>query len=310
MRYFSLALGLGCLLVAAGCNQFQPMQPGPAPQQNVRVPTNTPGAADLIDYLNRNARLVQAIDCRDLDLDASQGSGLSKQSGGLRGWLVCQKQRDFRMGGKVLGKDAVDMGSNSQEFWYWISRAEPPYLFHCSYADLNQGRAQMPFPFQPEWIMEGLGMAEYGPADHYKVNVTAQTLELIEETRSPQGAALRKVTVFSRVPAQGNQPQVVAHILQNANGKEICGAYISEVQQDRSSGAIVPKRLELRWPAEQMSLKMKLSDVTVNPSIAQARAATLFTRPRLTGVQSYDLASRAVDVPGGQVQRTSGVQTR
>src|SRR5436190_22772369 len=190
MRQIPLALGLGGVLLAAGCNQFQPLRPGPAPQQNARVSTATPNAADLIDYLNRNGRLVQALDCSDLDLDASQGSGLRKQEGGLRGWLVCQKPRDFRMGGKVLGKDAVDMGSNNQEFWYWISRAEPPYLFHCSYTDLNQGRARMPFPFQPEWIMEGLGMAEYGPADRFKVNVGPQTVELIEETRSPQGASL------------------------------------------------------------------------------------------------------------------------
>jgi len=306
MRHIPLALGLGGLLCAAGCNQLQPMRPAPAPPQNARVSTATPNAADLIEYLNRNARLVQGIDCADLDLDASQGTGLRKQEGGLRGWLVCQKPRDFRMGGKVLGKDAVDMGSNSQEFWYWISRAEPPYLFHCSYTDLNQGRAQMPFPFQPEWIMEGLGMAEYGPADHFKVNVTPQTVELIEETRSPQGNPLRKVTVFSRGQAQGNQPQVTAHILQDGSGREICGAYVSEVQQDRSSSAIIPKKIELRWPAEQMTLKMKLSDVTVNPSISQQRAAALFTRPKLSGVQTYDLA-RGLDSQGGQVQRTGGI---
>jgi hypothetical protein len=305
MRHLPLALGLGGLLCAAGCNQLQPMKPAQAAPP-ARVSANTPSAADLVDYLNRNARLVQGIDCADLDLDASQGSGFRKQEGGLRGWLVCQKPRDFRMGGKVLGKDAVDMGSNNQEFWYWISRAEPPYLFHCAYTDLNQGRAQMPFPFQPEWIMEGLGMAEYGTPDRYKVNVTAQTVELIEETRSPQGAPLRKVTIFSRVQAQGNQPQITAHILQDGNGREICGAYVSEVQQDRSTSAIIPKRIELRWPAEQMTLKMKLSDVTVNPSISQQRAAALFTRPKLSGVQTYDLA-RGLDSQGGQVQRTGGI---
>jgi hypothetical protein len=302
MRQIPLVLGLGGVLVAAGCNQMQPMRPGPAAQQNTRVSTNAPSAADLVEYMNRNARLVQRIECGDLDMDASQG----RQQVGLRGKLVCQKPRDFRMSGKVLGKDEVDMGSNDQEFWYWIGKAEPPYLFHCSYTDFNQGRARMPFPFQPEWIMEGLGMAEYGAPDHYKVNVTPQTVELIEETRSSQGTPVRKVTVFSRVPAQGNQPQVTAHILQDASGKEICSAHIVEVQQDRATSAIVPRRIELRWPAEQMTLKMKLDQVTVNPSISQQKAAVLFTRPKLTGVQSYDLA-RGLDTQGGQVQRTGGI---
>jgi hypothetical protein len=102
---------------------------------------------------------------------------------------------------------------------------------------------------------------------------------------------------------------VTAHILQDANGKEICGAYITEVQRDRGTEAIVPRRLELRWPAEQMVLKMKLPEVTVNPSIPQQRAGALFTRPRLSGVQNFDLA-RGPESPSGQVQRTGGLQTR
>jgi hypothetical protein len=99
---------------------------------------------------------------------------------------------------------------------------------------------------------------------------------------------------------------VTAHILQDGSGKEICSAYITEVQQDRGTSAIVPRRIELRWPAEQMSLKMKLDQVTVNPAISQQRAAVLFSRPKLTGVQSYDLA-RGLDTQGGQVQRTGGI---
>jgi hypothetical protein len=305
MRHVPLALGFGSLLLLAGCNQFHPMRNGPAPQQPVATrPTETPTAAALVAYLNDNARRMQSLDCADLDLDARQGL----QSVGLRGWLVCQKPRNFRMGAKVVGNQAVDMGSNDREFWYWISKAEPPYLFHCSYEDFARGQAQMPFPFQPEWIMEALGMAEYGAPENYKVAATPTTIELIEETRTSQGTPVRKVTVFSRNPAQGNAPQVTAHILQDAGGKEICSAQISEVQQDRATGAIIPKRVRLVWPVEKMELKMKLDNVTLNQALAEQQATRLFTRPQLSNVKSYDLA-RGLDNPPSQVRRTGGFQS-
>lgn len=309
MRHVPLALGLGSLLLGAGCNQFQPLRGAQTAQPVARISTATPNAGQLVDYLNANARLIQSLDCGDLGLDASQGTGIHKQGAGLSGWLVCQKPRNFRMGGKVLGNQAVDMGSNGQEFWYWISKAEPPYLFHCSYDDFAKGQVQMPFPFQPEWVMEALGMAEYGPAENYKVNATQTSLELVEEAKTAQGTAVRKVTVFSRGQAQGTVPQVTAHILQDDKGKEICVAQITEVRQDRATGAIIPHRVRLWWPKEQMELKMKLDGVAVNGAIPEQRAAALFTRPRLRDVQSYDLA-RGLDQPAGQVQRTGAFQTR
>jgi hypothetical protein len=201
-----------------------------------------------------------------------------------------------------VGHQQVDLGSNNQEFWYWIGKADPPYLFHCSYADFQRGNVQMAFPFQPEWIIEALGMAEYGAPDKYQVVERPGAYELVEVAVGPHGERLRKITVFSRVQASGTQPQITAHILQDANGKEICGAYISEVQQDPATFAILPRRVRLVWPQQQIELKMKLDELTVNPAIDAQRAAVLFTRPTLQNVQSFDLA-RDVYVAPGQVRR-------
>ncbi len=225
----------------------------------------------------------------------------------LRGWMVCQKPKNFRMAAKVIGTDTVDMGSNDQEFWWWISKAEPPYLFHCSYDDLSNNRVRAALPFQPEWMMEALGMGEYPAGGNYTVNVTQSTVELIEQTKSPSGQPVKKVTVITRAATQGTVPQVTAHILQDANGKVICAAYITDVQRD-ASGAVVPKRVRLECPAEHMELKMTLRDTTINKPIDQQRAARLFSRPQLANVQSVDLA-RGLEQPQGQaIRRTSGFE--
>lgn len=283
-----------CILMLTGCNNWPHLRGNAPATPTARIPSATPTAAELIGYLNDNARRMQSLECHELDLDATQ----RLQSIGLKGQLICQKPKNFRMVANVGGNTMVDLGSNSHEFWYWISKADPPYLFHCSHQDFAQGRARMPFPFQPEWIMEALGLAEYDPNKNYQVVTKANTFELVETTVSPQGQPVKKVTVFSRAQ---NQVQVQAHMLLDAAGKEICVAQVMEVQQDRTTGAIYPRRVQLSWPSEHIKLKMKLDDVAVNNPLNNDRVARLFTRPMIKDVQVYNLA-QGVGSPTAQVR--------
>jgi hypothetical protein len=283
-------------MVLAGCNSWPHVrQNGPA-TPTARIPSAVPTSADLVAYLNDNADRMSSLECQSLFLDASH----RMQTVGLTGQMVCQKPRNFRMVARVGGNPMVDLGSNNQEFWYWISKNDPPYLFHCAHSEFGQARARMPFPFQPDWIVEALGMLKYDPSHTYQVVTKPQSLELVEQATSPQGQQVRKVTVFSRGQ---NNVQVTAHVLQDAAGKEICSAYVTEVQQDRNTGAIFPKRVELVWPAEHIKLKMKLDDVTVNAQIDDSRVGMLFTRPSLKSIKSFNLASGRED---GDVRRMSG----
>ncbi len=281
MRRATYALVLGWLLLLGGC-VLPWMKPGPNNNVQTPRPGEAPTAAELVSQLNQNAQRVQTVDCRELDLDAKQ----RLQSVGLSGWMVCQKPRFFRMGANVAGNQMVDMGSNDREFWFWVSKAEPPGLYHCSYDDYAKGQARLPFPFQPEWIMEAMGIGEPRSPEHYQVFARGNNIELVEQTQSAQGKPVRKVTVFNR----GNPPQVVGHILQDANGKEICSASIKQSQQDSKTGAILPRTLILSWPEEKMELKMTLGHLLINGQIEQQRFVRLFTRPTLANVPSIDLA--------------------
>src|SRR5213078_3787215 len=127
---------------------------------------------------------------------------------------------------------------------------DPPYQFYCSYNALEAGPVKyMSFPFQPEWVMEALGLGSYGPAERYTQEVDARTFKLVEKTRSPQGKAVKKVIVFNRRPVKSPEPQLTACLLlDDATGQEICSAHILETQYDPATGAVIPRRLELRWP--------------------------------------------------------------
>ena len=294
MRIIWSALAVATVVVVLGCNSVPFMRSG-QPTQGLRVNSATPTAADLVASLNDNARRVQALECRDVDLDCTK----AWESVGLRAVMVCQKPRSFRMNAKVMGNTAVDLGSNDREFWYWISKAEPPYLFHCSYDDYARAQTRKPYPFQPDWIIEALGISEFDPSKNYEVVPAGNSIDLVEKSLSPQGQPVRKVTRLSR--GQNRQIQVTAHLLQDAAGHEICSAYVSDVQQDPTTGAILPRQVLLVWPAERIKMKMRFDRFTVNPPLTPDRIALLFNRPMLQNVSSYDLA-RGLDVPAGQLR--------
>jgi hypothetical protein len=291
-----MASSLGAV-AATGCNNWPTLRQTNPIAGRQPVSAAVPTGAELASYLNQNSKRVQSIEVRDLDMDATQ----RLQSIGLKGQMICQKSRNFRLSARVGGNTMVDLGSNNEEFWYWIAKSEPPYLFHCSYTDLPRVPPErMPFPFQPEWIMETLGMAEYDPNKNYQVVTKPNAFELVEQTRSAQGQPVKKITVFSRAPSS---VQVSAHILQDAQGNELCSAHITDVQMDAASGAVVPRMVQLVWPAEKIKLKLRLNELVVNQALAPERTARLFSKPVLKDVRDYNLAQGTAQ-PSSNVRQT------
>ena len=299
LAHFGAALALAVPLVA-GCHLLPNRD---RDNQPVLPPGRAPDVPALVNYLNQNAQRVQTVRAK-VAIDAKQG----RQVIGLDGMLACQKPRDFRLRANVLGQPAVDLGSNEQEFWYWISKASPPHVYHCSYKNLATGKVNVPFPFQPDMVMAALNLAEYDPKAHYDLKVLPKTLELTQETTSPTGATVKRVTVFDRLTARPGQPQVLSHLLLDSRGKLICRANVERVTTVRDGAAILPTRVTIEWPAQSVSMKLMLSDVQVN-TIDKKSAGALFSRANLTAYDSYDLAGAVIDTPGA-VRRATNVVPR
>lgn len=300
-------LGLGLVLLS-GCDLFRNLRRDdprlmPAPQ------TAAPPATNLVNYLNENVRKVQAVQSK-VDIDARQGL---KPAIGLDGILVCQKPLNFRLKAKAFGKPAADLGSNSEEFWFWTNQDDPPYVNHCAHQSLGRAKYELAIPIKPEMMMAALGLAEYDERKDYTVKVKEKTYELIEPTTDPSGKRIFRVTVFNPWQVTAPTPQVIAHVLRDENGKEICAASIKEATVDQGTGAILPKVVILSWPAQKLELTLKLRDIQ-GVQIDPTRAARMFSRQDLAGFPSRDLASGRVDSPGGysqgtSIQRTGGQST-
>jgi hypothetical protein len=294
MRSILAGSSLAVVLFAAGCHVVAPQRTGGGGA--AAVDAVVPPADSLVRYLNENSDHLgdRALRCTNVAIDCKANG----QAVGLGGTMMCQNPRNFRLMAKVVGQPAVDIGSNNEEFWYWISKNEPPYLFHCSYDALTKG-ASVPFPFQPDMVVAALGIAHYDPSKTYEVKAPpkANYFELVESAVSPQGQPIQKVVVFNRNRADVPNPQVIAYALRDARNGVICTASIKSVQRNRETGAVVPRVVVFDWPGQNIQMKMELNDVQAVPMDAGA-IERVFSRRNLS-YQTYDLAGRALDGAGG-----------
>jgi hypothetical protein len=100
--------------------------------------------------------------------------------------IAVEAPRNFRLrvSEPLTRAEALDMGSNHDEFWFWAKDAQPQQVLTISHSDLPAAQRELRVPFDPDWLMEVLGVI---PIDASKVTMTrgradAPTLELISET--------------------------------------------------------------------------------------------------------------------------------
>lgn len=303
MRSIILGASLVALLFAVGCN-LAPHQRNSVGGGGTAVTTATPTVENLVEYLNNNAKHIepgQALNCTNVTIDVNAEAGRV----GITAMMQCQAPRNFLMSGVVVSQPVLDIGSNDKEFWFWSREINPPYLYHCSYDDLARG-VKVPFPFQPEMVVNALGIARYDPTKHYDIRIVKddkghpKAIELIEQGRSPDNRPIKKVTVFNYTQAQVPQPQVIAHLVKDEQDRVMCSATIRYAQQVASTGLLVPKIVDFSWPEQKMRMTMRIENPRII-AMPPEKAATVFTRQHLQW-KSVDLATQTAD--SGGLERT------
>lgn len=301
MRTLSASLLLTCLL-ASGCEWLQrkdKIKP-PGPAQPV---SGGPKAEQLVRYINQQADQLSVIQTEDVDLWAFVDK---VRQPGLRGVMVCEKPRNFRLQGDAVGQTHLDIGSNDERFWFWMKNND---LYYCSYTDYEKG-VKLPMPFQPEWVVQALGMAKLDPNKNYSVKTNADSYELIEET-TVQGQPVRKITIFARQARDETYPWVTGHIIQDARtNATICQASVRRMRVAKTADnkrISYPSHVVLEWPAEKLVIEMKIGAATVNQKLTSEDASRWFTVPNMQGIKAVDLAREPImGSPTGRDLRQTG----
>ena len=283
-----LTLGL---LVLAGCNpglyRGDPKAPAVA----------TAGEADvgrIVGYLNDNARKIDSFRVDKVDIDGkSEGKPIP-----LNAKLAYKAPRNFVLRGYMppgFGSTEADLGSNDEEIWFWIARAKPPAVHYCKRKDLPNVR--LTTPFQPDWIIEALGVTPLDPSKYRIGEATGDYITLLTDDRTPDGRNVIKRLIIDPATNRIMQYQVWRA---GQFDKPIVQAWIDDYYEDSESGAFLPRKIELEWPDAKTKIALAMrsrsirgkKNIHVN-TITPEFAAQLFRRGEYTNAEVINLAEVA-----------------
>jgi hypothetical protein len=285
-------------LPLTGCTWLRELMDRPPSPPKGTEPLPERQASSFVRYVNDHAAQLQTLEYGDVRLVASDHS---VPMPGLRGNLAASQPRNFRMTGSTVGTK-VDLGSNPDQFWvYFDAPANKPMFVFASHNDFEDGKARLPggLPFEPNWVMQALGMTTLPPNAQYTVSIDqkARTYTLSWPAVTPGRVSVVKEIVFDGDRATDPRPQVRKHIVREPKGKVICSAEIKHAKTvaPRASagpGAEIqyPTVVVLRWEEQKFEMKMELEKGVVNRQFSAEDARDLFTRPNVPNTRPIDLA--------------------
>src|SRR5579863_6132704 len=271
------AITLGVML--PGCAWFRtfagarPMPPPPC------VLAADASKEEVVGHLNENSRRIKAWKTDRATISTRGKAGIPITVGAT---IAVESPRNFRLIAHSPISNEVDLGSNQDEFWFWNKNNEEKHVFHARH-DVLARKRRFPIPFQPDWIIEAMGVIDIDPDE-----VTMQpgpsgsnTVYLWADRVSPQGFKIRKLTVVDTC-----RGIVREHALYDTRGQLIARAILRAHTRDTKSQVDIPMQINLEWPQAQLAMTMTLADIEVNPT--RIRPA-VWTIPNIAGYSPFDL---------------------
>lgn len=274
-RRIHSTLALIALLLLPGCAALRSCF-GPRDLLEAQAPCVLPAnasAQQVVQHLNANATRIVAWRSDNVTIS---GRGSAATPFKVSASLAIESPRNFRLVARSVGRDEVDLGSNSDQFWFWSRQAESRNVLVAYHDEDTVRDRELPIPFQPDWVMEALGVMPM-EADQVRAEpgqAGARTMNLVADAVSPQGQPVRKITVVDLCHGI-----VLEHRLHDADGNLIAVARMSEHRRDPLTQTVLPRRVDLDWPRANMGLTMWLGTVVTNPQSLPQQIWQVPTKP-------------------------------
>jgi hypothetical protein len=242
----------------------------------------------IVNVVNENSNRVQS-------LQSTQASLSLPGAPTLKATVALAPPRRLRLRASSFTSPELDLGSNDEMFWLWISRSQPPATYMCRHDQFAMSNAQQIMPVEPEWLIDAAGLARFdttqpleGPFPEHGDRV---------EIRSHKLTTAGEVTQITVVDQW--EGTVVEQDVYNSQGQLLAVARANHFQRDAGSGANLPRSIDVQWPTTQLSFHLDVSGWVVNG--IPPDNLTWFTKPEYPGYPNIDLADPHLQfaVPGG-----------
>jgi hypothetical protein len=245
---------------------------------------------------NRNAESITSLEAKP-----TIGLRSKLRRGQGDGRLAMVRPRNFKLEiySTVANRSLANLGSNDEEFWFWVQSSDDRSIYWCKYSELESSALSV--AFQPDWIIEAIGLKPISPEEADSIRVersdVANASALVFPPTKNHGETIQRVMIVSnytrrikehRIYEIGHQKTVVA--------QAVVPTY-QEIELEKSqSGAYqscyLPQSVKLDWKKDQLSLDVVLQDVKVN-QFDEARATAVFVEPVIPGYERVNLADMA-----------------
>jgi hypothetical protein len=259
-RGLHLIVAAICLLGSSGCATVRHWMAycRPAtPETCVLAPEAT--ADEIVNALNDNVTKLYAWRSTDVKITARQG-GVPIM---LSAVMAVESPRKLRLIVRSFASDEVDLGSNPERFWFWMRRGDPHGILTASYDDVADGRPMGPIPFQPDWLIETLGVVPFSAAEFQmreQPGSQPRRVLFVADQATPQGKRVQRTMLVDAC-----QGVILEHTLREPSGRLIARAMLSNYQRE-PSGVRLPHRVDLHWPDSGVDLTLRMGHIEVNPS--------------------------------------------
>jgi hypothetical protein len=277
----SIMLAIAATLGASGCRAWSPGSltpslPRPLAEQTLDVD-------EFVVAHNRNADLIQSLEARPAILVRSK-----LFRGQADGRLALERPRNFKLELLSMGNVKADIGSNDEEFWFWVNNDDRK-VYWCGYDELDS--SALAVTYQPDWIIEALGLKPITPEDAKAIKVREGTVPgttaLVFPARKNGGDTYTRMMIVNNQSRRIIEHRIYEGNLPSPKGllaqAEVSGYTDFAVDSsDATSGkkCYLPEGVKLEWKRDQLALKvtMRPEDVKVN-QFDSSRSSRLFVEP-------------------------------
>jgi hypothetical protein len=286
-RQAVLALSIGALVCLAGCHAGT--SGGLSPRPEPTLPKLS--AIQAIEKHNENAKRVVALQAEPIIVVSAPGTSPGK----VDGHLALERPKNFKLVMKSIRGREADIGSNDDEFWFWVNNKADKSVYVCSYEDVD--RTRLSAGFQPDWIVESMGLRTVSHEEANKIQVQPGprlgTMKLVSTRTGTNGSVLTKETVIDQ-----DSGLVWEHYLYQGQGKTkmlVASAVVARFHPpiptaDGTGSVTLPAKFKLTWVQEQLTLDITLKDPQLVAGFSDSQRQAKFVEPDDPNLRRTNLA--------------------
>ena len=258
-------------------------------------------ATELIERINKNAAAIDSLRA-DANIKVNFAD---RQKAALDGKLAFERPRDFKLDlSSVMGSEA-DIGSNMQTCWFWLRQNKDKEYYVCNYDE--EGINSLSVSFQPDWIVEAMGLRAIPPEEAARMKVTPGsgidrgTYSLVQRRKSVSGEEIVKQTVINESNGLIREHRLYTGDRKTLLARAIVSQYESfDVPTSGNPGSqgqvVLPSHFKLVWMQEQLELDISIQKAKINPTLDR----DLFLEPNFRGYARVDLSKNSSIARGPQ----------